>query len=684
MRFSSFSSLRKVLSFNSIHFATLAFLIVLPCNLSAAEQSTSPNEEPIAAAAMEEVVVTAPRYREEIYSVPANVTVITESDIKNSTAINIPELLRSQEGIQVTDVTGNNRTYTVDLRGFGDTAGSNTLVLIDGRRVTQADLSGTDWTQIPLDRVKRIEIVRGGSGSVFYGDNASGGVVNIITKEGEEETRYGADVSAGSYRTFHPSAYVEGTEKALSFAFTGGYLTSNGYRLNSGTDAKDVGASLKYNLSDVMKIYLSSGYHRDETGMPGALTESDLSSGKSRMDSVEPNNYANTEDYYFSGGAETYFWGDSLFKLEASFRQRDALSYYSYSGGNFTGDTGLKNVSLSPQVLLQHKIAGRFNNRLTFGMDYQYAKEEIEDNSLFFGSRSIGNYDLKKSDYGYYVHDKVDLTGDLSISAGYRYDRAEFSFSPGTPNQSDDTEYAVTAGANYNFLKQSQVYFNYSRSFRYPLLDEQFSFETNTVTPLQPQVSQDYELGAKHYITPKLRGSINIFQMDTRDEIIYNPYSYSNENLDGKTHRDGIEASVNWQALDFVSFFATYTYLIKARVDGGQFDGKWIPGVPQHSASVGTLVSFTKSFTMGIDGVYVGSRPFSGDPGNQVSDQDSYYVINAKLQYRWNNLKAYLNLNNITDVKYSEYGVLSVSPTVEKAFYPSPEMNFLLGLAIEI
>jgi iron complex outermembrane receptor protein len=570
------------------------------------------------------------------------------------------------------------------LRSFGDTAGSNTLVLIDGRRVTQADLSGTDWTQIPLDRVKRIEIVRGGSDSVFYGDNGSGGVINIITKEGEEKTHYGADVSAGSYKTFHPSAYTEGSTKDLSYTFTGSYLTSNGYRLNSDTNAKDLGASLKYNLSDVMKIYFSSGYHKDNTGMPGALTESDLEAGKSREDSVHPNDFANTEDYYFKGGAETYFGGDSLFKLEASFRRRDALSYYSYSGGNFTGDTRLNNISLSPQVLLQNKIADRFNNRLTFGMDYQYVKEEIEDDSLFFGSRSVGNYDLKKSDYGYYIHDKADLTQDLSISAGYRYDRAEFSFSPSTPNQADDTEYAVTAGANYNFPKQSQVYFNYSRSFKYPLLDEQFSFETNTVIPLKPQVSQDYELGAKHYITSKLRSSINIFQVDTEYEIIYNPYSYSNENLDGKTHRDGIEVSCNWQAMDFVSFFVTYTYLIKARIDGGQFDGKWIPGVPQHSASIGTLISFTKAFSLGLNGVYVGSRPFSGDLSNQVSDQDSYYVINAKLQYRWHDLKAYLDLNNITDVKYSEYGVLSTSPAVEKAFYPSPEMNFLLGLAMDI
>ncbi len=144
-----------------------------------------PTKDEPSISTMEEVVVTATRQEEKIAFVPANVNVITENDIKNSTAHNIPDLLRTQVGIHVNDVTGNKRSFTVDLRGFGETAALNTLVLVDGRRINQADLSGTDWTLIPIDRIKRIETIRGGRGSVLYGDNAAGGVINIITKEGE-------------------------------------------------------------------------------------------------------------------------------------------------------------------------------------------------------------------------------------------------------------------------------------------------------------------------------------------------------------------------------------------------------------------------------------------------------------------------------------------------------------------
>lgn len=133
-------------------------------------------------AALDEVVVTATRFKDRFDDKPVNMTVITGEDIRRSAAKTVPDLLAEQAGIQIHDFFGNNAaTTTVDLRGFGITGTQNTLILVDGRRVVDVDLSGVQWSAFPLANVERIEIVRGG-GSVMYGDGAVGGVINIITR----------------------------------------------------------------------------------------------------------------------------------------------------------------------------------------------------------------------------------------------------------------------------------------------------------------------------------------------------------------------------------------------------------------------------------------------------------------------------------------------------------------------
>jgi len=248
-----------------------------------------------------EVVVTASRYKETLSSVPAYTDVITEDTINNSTASNIPDLLRSSAGLHVNDVAGNKRNMTVDIRGFGETAGMNTLVLVDGRPVNQADLSGTDWSQIPLDRVNKIEIIRGGQGSILYGDNATGGVINIITKEGDT-LQYGAGVTAGSYTSFKENVYISNSTDKLSYSLTGSQFFSDGYRDNSETEAKDLGMNLNFYPTDFVKLNFSAGYHKDETGLPGALKESDFAAGASRTDTTNPDDFSEVKDYYFKGG----------------------------------------------------------------------------------------------------------------------------------------------------------------------------------------------------------------------------------------------------------------------------------------------------------------------------------------------------------------------------------------------
>ncbi|RJQ49449.1 MAG: TonB-dependent receptor [Nitrospiraceae bacterium] len=635
-----------------------------------------------------QIVVTATRYGEELSSVPSNITVISGDDITRSTAQNIPDILRSEAGVLVNDIGGNRRNMTVDIRGFGETAGSNTLVLVDGRRVNQPDLSGTDWSQIPLDRVARIEIIRSGRGSILYGDNAAGGVINIITKE-ENKLKAGGALAAGSYDTYKGNAYFSNSTKALSYSLNGSYLQSDGYRDNSDTNAKDLGLNLSYYPNNTLRINFSSGYHKDNTGLPGGLKDSDFTAGKSRTDTVNPRDFAEVEDYYFKGGPEVYFLNDSLAKIDFSYRRRASLSFSSFTGGNFTGDTEIRTIAVSPQALLKNAF-GNVKNTLTFGADIQDAKEEIENNSSFSGIQAVT---LEKESVGYYVHDEVRMTDAFAISGGYRHDRADFDFRsnlpalPGSPDHTDMDEDVLTAGLNYAYYGKSYAYLSYSQSFRYPVLDELFNFITNTIdTTLMPQRSENYEIGLRHYFTETFYGHVNFFRIDTDREIVYDPgigFFGANNNLKGGTRRDGVELSISVQPLNWLQVSGDYTYT-DARLKGGKYDGSAFPNVPHNRASVTASADLGKGISVVLNGVFVGERPFISDFDNEFRNQEDYTVINGKIKYRWKYLTAYLDVNNIFDEEYSEFGTLSLfSFPVEKAFYPSPGRNFLAGLAID-
>lgn len=632
---------------------------------------------------LETVVVTATRYAKRVESVPANVTTITEKDIADSTARDVPEILRKEVGLHVYDITGNGRSYRLDRSGFGATVGLNTLVLVDGRRINNPDLSGADWTLIPLDHVARIETVRGSRGSVLYGDNATDGVVNIITKGGTPGFGFGVEGAGGSYNTLNPSAYLKGTYHDLSYAVSGRYHESDGYRDNSDTKQNDIGLNLDYAVGEVVHIGLSAGYHEDDTGLPGALRLSELAAGIHRRDSTHPRDFSDTTDYYVQLNPEFYLLENSAFRMPLSYRKRERDSFASFDAGEFRGNTGIDSVTASPQLVVEEAIGG-FDNGLTLGFDYYRADEDIRNQSLFFGLVDVGRFDLKKKNYGVYIHDEFSATDKLVLSAGYRWDQVDYEFSPtapGTRSSVDYDEKVFSAGLNYRFPDRSHVYFSFAQGFRYPVLDEIFSFFTNTISSgLRPQTTDNYELGVRHDFTDHLYGSLNLFRLDTKDELFYNSATFANENLGPQTRREGVEVAAGFDARH-ISLRGSYTYR-DTEVRGGAFAGNEVPNVPRHQASLDLTWRPVAGLTLALNGVHVGARYFEGDFANGFEKQDDYQVFNLKVKYAWQKYTAFLDLNNVFNEKYAPYGVIS-SIHAEPARYPAPEFNLFAGLRFD-
>ena len=203
----------------------------------------------------------------------ASNSVITAEDIARSPGTTIQDVLSREAGVQTWSTTGgkNGATTTVDLRGFGATASSNTLFLLNGRRLNDIDLLGVDLSTIPRDSIERIEITRGNSGAVLYGDGAVGGVINIITKTGVAHCRRPRVSKPASARSISANSMVRPRYRSGPFAasvFANG-VDSNGYRVNSALQQRNAIGDLRYTGSEGSAWFNIVG-DEQHLGLPGA------------------------------------------------------------------------------------------------------------------------------------------------------------------------------------------------------------------------------------------------------------------------------------------------------------------------------------------------------------------------------------------------------------------------------
>ena len=131
----------------------------------------------------------------------SNITIIDESELKNNYDKNLPQILEMYSGIEIRrlfdGVEGTNSS--IDMRGFGEASKSNVLILVNGIRLNEIDMSNISFSNIPLTSIDRIEIVRGGSSATLYGSGAVGGSINVVTKN--DITQNNVAFSYSSYNT---------------------------------------------------------------------------------------------------------------------------------------------------------------------------------------------------------------------------------------------------------------------------------------------------------------------------------------------------------------------------------------------------------------------------------------------------------------------------------------------------
>jgi len=631
---------------------------------------------------LQEVVVTGTRDVQEIRRIPANVTVITKEEVERSNAQTAIDLMRSEVGVIVRDFYGTGKTASVDIRGFGETGALNSLVLVDGRRVNEIDLSGVDWSQIPLDQIERIEVVRG-AGSVLYGDNAVGGVINIITKKPERPFSGKVEGMVGSYQFNKESGFVSGKSGPLSAILSAGYNATEGYRENGFLRAKDVGGKLIYELNQDISLNFSGSLHRDDAGLPGGLTQAEIDR-LGRRDTLTPDNQASTEDGYaaLGGKANLGNWGRT--EIDLSIRHREVENFLDFPASFYTYEDrrSLKTWGITPKYILE-KPLGNFSNKLTAGIDYYRSESVVDADTIFFGFPSTNRSEVDKRSTGIYLLDEFSVLSNLILSLGCRSEWVKYEVSQSSPKAKDETsdqEPAYSFSIDYLFGKRSSAFFSAKRSFRFPVSDELILvFPEFKVNPLiKPQTGYHYEAGVRHSFIKEVEANLTLFWVDLQDEIYFNPATFTNENY-SKTRRQGLEVGVKATPLEWVSLWGNYGY-IRPQLRGGDFSGSDIPGVPRHKGAVGMDLAIWKGFQLSGTANFVGPRYLISDFANRVDKLDGYTTVDAKLSYLWRGLKAFVGVNNLFNQKYSEWAVTNATGTTQ-LFYPSTVRNYLCGVS---
>jgi iron complex outermembrane receptor protein len=637
---------------------------------------------------LEEVIVTGTRDVQEIRKIPANVTVITKEEIERSNSQTTVDLMRDEVGVVVRDFYGTGKTASVDIRGFGETGPLNTLVLVDGRRVNEIDLSGVDWTQIPLDQIERIEIVRG-AGSVLYGDNAIGGVINIITKKPEKPLSAKVEGIIGSYHFNQESGSVNGKWGPLSAILNAGYHSTEGYRDNGLLRAKDVGGKVIYDLNDNVSFNLSGAFHRDKQGLPGGLTQDQMDQ-LGRRATLTPDNQASTDDGYGTFGIRAKLWDWGRTEMDFSYRHREVENFLDFPASFYTyqDDRRLRTWGVTPKYILEKSI-GHFSNKLILGFDFYRSDSVVNSETIFFGFSTVNQSEVEKRSTGIYLLDEFSILSNMILSLGYRHEWVTYKIFDQASLLKDKVKHqepAWSLSLDYLFGKRSSAFFSVKRSFRFPVSDELLALDLTTfqfkVNPsMKPQTGYHYDVGIRHAFTDQIEANLTLFWVDLHDEIFYNPTAIPvavNENFP-RTRRQGIEIGVKIKLFPWVSVWGNYGY-IRPILREVPFSGNDIPGVARHKGTLGGDFDFGKGFLLNTRLNIVGPHYFISDWANQVDRLDEYYTADAKFSYSWKGLKAFIGVNNLFNQKYSEWGVTNATGTTQ-LFYPSPVRNYFGGIS---
>lgn len=650
---------------------TLLFIGAMAAPVVAVAQSAESTE-------LEPVVVTTTRSAQAINRLPAAVTVITREEIERSGARHVVDVLRGSGVAQITDFFGDGSRAQVDLRGFGEGAHSSTLVLVDGRRLNNPDIASADFNSISLKDVERIEILQGSAGAL-YGDQAVGGVINIITRP-VRAAETDLALSGGSYDALGARVQLAQGSGDAAFRLSAEGRRSDNYRDHNRLEYQNAFAYGEYALGDTSRVFAEAGYVDEDLQTPGALFADELAQDRRQSTANFRNDFSATRTASARLGTTLALGGDWALEAEATHRRSDGTFRLAFACcGPATEDSSQDREvnALNPRLTGRLPLPGG-DALVTLGADLQKARYVL--------SSPFGVQRNEQTQRDAYFQIILPLAGTLEATLGARAGRVQNEVLDGftfvTPTRFHDSQKAAQIGLSLEPLPGLRLYTRYDGNFRYAKVDEFTNAGAPAASnrnPLQTQTGDGYELGGDWQAGP-WQAQLSAYRLDLREEIAFDPNSFTNFNLP-VTRRDGQSLSLRWQALDALRLSLAYQH-VDAQVRHGDFAGKAVPLVAQNTGLLAAELALPRQLSARLEWLGTDDRAFAGDFDNSLSRLPGYGVVNAALgggrgAWQWR-----ARLNNLLDREYSEYGASSFDGSFNEAesFFPSPGINGALEL----
>lgn len=574
------------------------------------------------------VVVSANKVQVNRNSVPLTISVIDREEIEaSSESALLPVLSERVPGLFVTEkgITGfgvsAGSAGNVNIRGVG--GGNQVLILFDG----QPQWAGVFGHSLPdtyvASDVERVEVIRG-PGSLLYGSNAMGGVVNIITRHQKREgRRTQARVMYGSYNTQKYMVSNGYNTGRFSSFISVNHDRTDGHRPNSEFHITNGFANLGYKINDFYRVTGDVSLAKYKFRNPGKITDPVLDN---KMDILRGTSSLAFENNYgkISGAVRMFFnWGNHEIN-DGYAPDAKPLDYLFRSDDHNAG------------VLLYESFRLFNGNNFTVGLDYKnwggHAWNDMQDGT----KKEI--VDKTVNEVAGYAIMQQDLWELLSLNAGVRYEH----------NSVFGGEWVPQAGLTVRPFGGNTIRASVSKGFRSPNIKEMYMFGAQN-PDLKPESMMNYEVAVgQTFLDGNLYAELTAFFIDGKNIISSvslngdNKPPYKNRNVGTFTNK-GLEFETRYQACRNFSLNMNYSYLHQS---------KPIPGAPGHKLFAGaTYTPGAFSFHVSVQSVF---DLYTDIP---CTKQEDFTTLNAKASYRFGTADKGLNVfvkgENLTAARYT-------------------------------